>query len=276
MTLVQGIILGILQGLTEFLPVSSSGHLVLGQLLFGLQEAQLVFDVSVHMGTLLAVLVVYRTQIMSILASILAFLAGMAGKSALKMSPEQKLDLNMAAVIILGSIPTALIGLYLKKFEHTLFSSALIVGCMLLCTGILLFFSKRFYASDQTEKPVPIVKGILIGISQGIAVLPGMSRSGTTIACGMFLGLDRAKAATLSFLLSIPAIMGAQILSIKDMVENGMTIDAVIMWATLVSFLTGFIALKLLIKLVNAGRFHLFAPYCFVLGAMAIGFHFFQ
>lgn len=270
MELHQGIILGVLQGLTEFLPVSSSGHLVLGQAYFGMTQSQLVFDISVHLGTLLAVLVVYASDIAKILASTARFIFGFKGIQAAREAIAADEHLQLAGIIVIGSVPTAVIGFVLKEFEQFLFSSALLVGCMLLVTGSLLWVSRKYYSAPAGRTSLSVRQGIIIGISQGLAVIPGISRSGTTIATGMFLGLDRRKAATFSFLLSIPAIIGAQILSVKDMLEKGVLIEPVTLWATVVSFITGLIALKLLIKLVHAGRFHLFAPYCWLLGAITI------
>ncbi len=270
MELHQGIILGILQGLTEFLPVSSSGHLVLGQTYFGMTQSQLVFDISVHLGTLLAVFVVYASDIRRILASVAKLVFGFKGVQGARNQYAEDENLRLATIIVLGSIPTAFIGIILKQFEHFLFSSALLVGCTLMFTGSLLWASRRYYTSEKKPTALGVKQGLVIGISQGLAVIPGISRSGTTIAVGMFLGLSRQKAATFSFLLSIPAIIGAQIISVKDMLEKGLVIDSVTVWATLVSFLTGLIALKMLIRLVHAGRFHLFAPYCWLLGIITI------
>lgn len=270
MELYQGIILGILQGLTEFLPVSSSGHLVLGQAYFGMTESQLVFDISVHIGTLMAVLVVYRLEIINILRSVIHFCMDFKGFSQSKEQIQKDEHLQMALAIIAGSIPTAFIGLVLKRYEHVLFSSVLLVGFTLIITGTLLWMSKRFYTTATANTALTLKRALFIGTSQGLAVIPGISRSGTTIAAGMFMGLSRKKAATFSFLLSIPAIVGAELMSIKDIVENDLSIDPVTIWATLVSFITGLMALKILITLVNAGRFHYFAPYCWLLGVATI------
>ncbi len=274
MELYQGIILGILQGLTEFLPVSSSGHLVLGQNFFGMTESQLIFDISVHMGTLLAVLVVYAADILAMCSSVAKFIVKFISLKPFKEQFKNDEHLQMAGVIVIGSIPTAIIGLVLKKFEHLLFSSTLLVGCMLLLTGTILWISRKYHSNEQDKKPIGIKRSLVIGTAQGLAVMPGISRSGTTIATGMFLGLDRQKAATFSFLLSIPAIVGAQILGVKDMLENSISLDTVTIWATIVSFITGLIALKILIKIVHAGKFHFFAPYCWLLGILAIGLKF--
>ncbi|MBT3176894.1 MAG: undecaprenyl-diphosphate phosphatase [Desulfobacula sp.] len=270
MELYQGIILGIIQGLTEFLPVSSSGHLVLGQIFFGITQSQLAFDISVHMGTLLAVLVVYASNISAMLVSVFNFISkAILLKPVAHLFKEDK-NLKLAYLILLGSIPTALIGLFLKQFEHILFSSAVLVGTMLILTGTILWVSRNYYFTENKKKGLGIKQALIIGVGQGLAVTPGISRSGTTIALGMFLGLDRNNAAQFSFLLSIPAILGAQILSIKDMINNGLVIDPVTIYATIASFITGLIALKLLLSLVHSGRFHIFAPYCWLIGSLVL------
>lgn len=270
MELYQGVILGILQGLTEFLPVSSSGHLVLGQIFFGMSESQLVFDISVHVGTLMAVMVVYASDIMAIMKSVFRFLLNAVTLKPIVPMLKQDSTLQMGLYILAGTIPTAFIGLALKKFEHILFTSVPLVGVMLLATGTILWVSRRFYLVEDKQTGLEIKQAILIGITQGLAVIPGISRSGSTIAAGMVLGLDRHMAAKFSFLLSIPAILGAQILSVKHMMDNHLVIDSVTLYATLVSFITGFLALKLLLKLVHSGRFHLFAPYCWLMGALVL------
>jgi undecaprenyl-diphosphatase len=270
MELYQGIILGIIQGLTEFLPVSSSGHLVLGQIFFGITQSQLVFDISVHMGTLLAVLVVYASDVISMLASVIKFfIKAVLFKPVIKEFKKDK-NLQMAGLIVLGSIPTAIIGMALKQFEHVLFSSKMVVGLMLIFTGTILWISRKYYFAEHSKGGPGIKNAFLIGICQGIAVIPGISRSGSTIAAGMLLGLDRYQAAKFSFLLSIPAILGAQVLSVKDMINNSISIDPVTIYATIASFITGLAALKLLLTLVHSGKFHLFAPYCWFVGFLVV------
>lgn len=270
MELYQAIILGILQGLTEFLPVSSSGHLVLGQIFFGITESQLSFDISVHVGTLLAVLVVYFSDIMAILTSVFRYLAQLFSFKAANFLFKEDENLRMAAFIIIGSIPTAIIGLVIKQFEAVLFSSQVLVGVMLIITGTVLWMSRKHYVTDKKSSVFGMKQAIVIGVTQGLAVIPGVSRSGSTIAAGMFLGMNRHIAAKFSFLLSVPAIVGAQILGVKDMIEAGTSIEMATIWATLVSFIVGLIALKILLKLVHSGRFHLFAPYCWIIGALVL------
>jgi undecaprenyl-diphosphatase len=270
MDIFQGVFLGILQGLTEFLPVSSSGHLVLGQIFFGMTEAQLVFDISVHMGTLLAVFVVYASDIRAMLVSVSnGTLAAMTGKSVKTLFREDE-NLRMAVLIVIGSVPTALIGLLIKEYEQILFASQVLVGCMLILTGTILWASRRYYTREKENRAFGVRQGLFIGITQGLAVIPGISRSGSTIAAGMFMGLGRETAARFSFLLSIPAIVGAEILGLKDAAEAGLGVDPVIIYATIASFITGLFALKILLRLVHSGRFHLFAPYCWTVGALVL------
>lgn len=268
MEIYQTVILGILQGLTEFLPVSSSGHLVLGQLFFGITESSLAFNISVHMGTLVAVVLVYFADIKGMVVSVLAGIA-----KTIKGQPvavESDAYLKLALFIVAGSIPTAFIGMGLKKFEDVLFTSGTLVGAMLLVTGTILWISRGFYRTEKTGTPLDLKRSLIIGISQGLAVIPGISRAGTTIACGMFCGLDRQTAAKFSFLLSIPAILGAELISVLESLDQGVHFDAAVIYGTLAAFVSGLIALKLLIKLVHAGKFHLFAPYCWVLGVLVL------
>ncbi len=268
MEIYQAVILGVLQGLTEFLPVSSSGHLVLGQLFFGITESSLAFNISVHMGTLGAVVLVYFADIRGMVVSVLSSMGKMIKRQpvAIKSDAHLKLALFIAA----GSVPTALIGMGLKKFEAILFTSGLLVGAMLIVTGTILWISRGFYRSEKTGAFLDVKRSLIIGVSQGLAVIPGISRAGTTIACGMFCGLDRQTAAKFSFLLSIPAILGAQLISILESLKQGIQFDAAMVYGTLVAFVSGLMALKLLIKLVHAGKFHLFAPYCWALGVLVL------
>ncbi len=271
MEIYQGIILGIVQGLTEFLPVSSSGHLVLGQTLFGMTESQLIFDISVHVGTLLAVLVVYFKDILDILVSLTRFVVAVTTRQPVSEQIKKDPHLRLAGMIFIGSVPTAIIGLLLKKMEHILFTSTLLVGLMLIVTGTILWLSRKYYTADiKKEKIYGLKEASIMGVVQGCAVIPGISRSGSTIAAGMFMGMDRSTAAKFSFLLSIPAIVGAELLGVKEMIETGGHLDAATMIATLASFITGFFALKILIRLVHSGRFHLFAPYCWLIGSLVL------
>ncbi|HKL01064.1 MAG TPA: undecaprenyl-diphosphate phosphatase [Desulfotignum sp.] len=268
MEIYQAITLGIIQGLTEFLPVSSSGHLVLGQLFFGITEPVLAFDISVHMGTLGAVFVIYWRDIMAMVTAMSAWAGRIIQRKSAAAAPDT--NLKLAVLILAGSVPTAMMGMFLKQFEHILFTSSLLVGAMMLVTGTILWTSRKFYRTKNNSSGLDMKRSLVIGASQGLAVIPGISRAGTTIACGMFCGLDRHTAAKFSFLLSIPAIMGAQLVSVMGYREQGAGIDAAMIYGTLVAFVTGLVALKVLIRMVHAGKFHLFAPYCWLVGALVV------
>ena len=272
MNSIEAIILGIIQGLTEFLPVSSSGHLVLFQHLFGLKEAELFFDVCVHLGTLVAVVIVFRQEIIKILSALLQLVSLGGQKEKFLQRVDSDPDLKMALLIVIGSIPTAILGLLFAGIADRLFSSTLITGLMLMVTGLLLWLTRKTesHAASVSSGDLSTGKAFVIGIVQGLAIIPGISRSGSTISTGLLLGVDRETAARYSFLLSIPAIMGAGILSLKD----GLSQTNSVIWMSLLGAVTatlvGYGALKSLLHLVKKGRLHVFAPYCWLVGILAI------
>lgn len=277
MEIYQGIILGILQGLTEFLPVSSSGHLVLGQNFFGIKEPAFAFDISVHMGTFAATVVVFRKEILSILknlwglASKLLYLKASPGIGTGNRTGKNDPHIRLSLLIITGSIPTACIGFFLKQYEHVIFSSVPLVGTMLLVTGTFLWLTRNIDHSGAEVEGFRHKTAFLVGICQGLAVIPGISRSGATISAAVFAGIERKTAARFSFLLSLPAIFGAQLLSFKDSMDgSNAALGDVTIYGTVVSFITGYFALVLLLKIVNQGKFYMFAPYCWVLGVLAL------
>jgi len=269
--------LGVIQGLTEFLPVSSSGHLVLFQRLFGLKEPELLFDVCLHIGSLVAVIIFFRKDIWAIIVSVIRS-TGLVFSSGIKLQDLYKdPDFKMAVLIIAGSVPTALIGFFLQKVAERLFSSIILVGFMLIATGIVLFLTGvliRYKSKMETkEKDINgflLKDSLIIGIIQGMAIIPGISRSGTTIAIGLFLGLDKETAARYSFLLSIPAIFGAGLLTLKDLPAEGGNPIGVILTGTLVSCIVGYFALKFLVYIVKQGNLYLFAPYCWIVGLITL------
>jgi undecaprenyl-diphosphatase len=274
MTTLEAIILGILQGLTEFLPVSSSGHLVLFQHLFGLKEAELVFDVCVHLGTLVAVVIVFRQEIINIIAALLQLVSLGGQKEKFLQKVDSDPELKMAVFILIGSIPTAVLGLLFASIADRLFSSTLITGLMLMVTGLLLWLTRKAetHAAAASDGHLTTRKAFIIGIVQGLAIIPGISRSGSTISTGLLLGVDRETAARYSFLLSIPAIVGAALLSLKD----GFSQTDPVIWMSLIGAVTaaivGYGALKSLLHMVKKGRLYVFAPYCWLVGILAILF----
>ncbi len=274
MTTLEAIILGIIQGLTEFLPVSSSGHLVLFQKLFGLKQAELFFDVGVHLGTLVAVIIVFRREVKKIIAALVQLVSSAGLKETILQRVESDSQLKMALLIVIGSIPTAILGFLFAGIADRLFASGLITGLMLIVTGLLLWFTRRTRANfDQARSDrLTLKNAFIIGIVQGLAIIPGISRSGSTISVGMLLGIDREMAARYSFLLSIPAIIGAGLWSLKGgLYQTDLAIRATLLGA-FTAALVGYAALNSLLQIVKKGRLHIFAPYCWAVGAAAIIF----
>ena len=274
MTTLEAILLGIIQGLTEFLPVSSSGHLVLFQHLFGLKEAELFFDVCVHLGTLLAVIVVFHQEIKNIILALVRLLSSTTSKKTALHKIESDPDLKMALLIVIGSIPTAALGFLFRSIADRLFSSAFIAGLMLMLTGLLLWITR--WAATHVDRPgtdrLTPKNALIIGVVQGLAIIPGISRSGSTISIGLLLGINREMAARYSFLLSIPAIIGAGLLSLKGGFSQTDLAIQISMLGAGTAALVGYGALKSLLHVVKKGHLHLFAPYCWLVGILAIVF----
>ncbi|MDY6837468.1 MAG: undecaprenyl-diphosphate phosphatase [Thermodesulfobacteriota bacterium] len=264
----QAILLGIVQGLTEFLPVSSSGHLVLLQSLFGLQEPELFFDVSVHVGTLLAVCVVFFRDLRDMALAFFSRSTWSAGNIGRLQQWRQVPEIRLLTLIFIGSLPTAVLGLAFRPLAAILFSSIRVVGIMLLVTGFLLWFTRPMKKKGRTE--LTAWDAICVGMMQGLAILPGISRSGSTIAMGLFKGLDRETAARYSFLLSIPAIVGAMALELAQAKISGMPPLGPAAVGACVAGAVGYVALKTLIGLVKKGALHTFAYYCWPLGGIVI------
>jgi undecaprenyl-diphosphatase len=279
MSYLEALVLGLVQGLTEFLPISSSGHLVIGQHMFGLQHADLAFDVSVHVGTLGAVVIFFRRDIAAILTALRRYRPAWQPTTlgALLAPGSPDAEVRLAVLIILGSIPTALMGLVLKRYEETLFASPLIAGVMLLVTGCVLYLTRRpqisARAHPETMRPLSAIRlrdGLLVGIVQGLAVMPGISRSGTTIAAGLFAGIEPQAAARFSFLLSIPAVAGAALLVFIQALARGPIDTAACLTGGLTALIVGYAALVILVYLIDKGKLYVFAPYCWVAGIAAI------
>jgi undecaprenyl-diphosphatase len=274
MNYTEATILGIIQGLTEFVPVSSSGHLVLFQHLFGLKEAELFFDVCVHLGTLLAVIVVFHREIRNIIAALWRLISLAGQKETILQQIESDPDLKMALLIVIGSIPTAILGLAFHGIADQLFSSSFFTGLMLMVTGLLLWLTRRAKPGERGTdiEGFSRTKAFIIGMVQGLAIIPGISRSGSTISIGLLLGIERETAARYSFLLSIPAIVGAGALSFKDSLSQ----TDLAIWLSLLgaaaAALVGYGALKMLLSVVKKGRLYVFAPYCWLVGILAIVF----
>lgn len=264
MNIIQSIILGIVQGLTEFLPVSSSGHLVYAERLLNIHRGDLVFEVMVHLGTLVAVLIYFRKQLTWMLTSL-------PGLFTSNKTEEQKSGLAMIWWLILGTIPATIFGLAMKDYIELAFSSPRWTGGEFIVTGLVLIAT--IWAVERGRK-LHTGNVLIIGVAQAISIMPAISRSGSTIAAGMFCGIDKEKAAEFSFLLSIPAIGGAAILEIPAMLKLLPT--ASILWTyligTLISGIVGYFSIAFLLSIIKKGKFFYFGLYCILIGILGLLF----
>lgn len=266
----EAALLGLIQGLTEFLPVSSSGHLVLLQHLFGWTEPELFFDVSVHFGTLLAVCAVFAADLRKMAAAAVSLPSRLRSAGGIGPALRKDTELRMIALIAAGSVPTAAIGLMFHRIAERLFGSIFLVGVTLMVTGVLLWLTRYTAASGRSIRGFRFADAVVVGLVQGLAILPGISRSGSTIAVSLFLGIDRELAGRFSFLLSLPAICGAMLLSLKDAAGSGSVPPLWVLTGAAVAAGVGYAALRLLMHIVKRGTLHRFAPYCWALGAGAL------
>lgn len=264
--------MGLVQGLTEFLPVSSSGHLVALQQIFKIQEASMAFDVILHLGTLLAVFAFFWNDIVSMVREIFLWIGELIGVKKRKANPNDKGYRVMVLMIIVASIPTAIIGLFFNDLFERLFSSIHIVGYTLLITGIILWLSNKLVLGRKEAKDIKIADAITIGLFQGLAITPGISRSGSTIFAGMLRGFNPELATKFSFLASIPAILGAALLEGIKVLKAGqgfINIGPAII-GFVVAAISGYFAIKLLVDLINKRKLYYFSYYCWGAGLFII------
>jgi undecaprenyl-diphosphatase len=271
MTILQAIFLGIVQGFTEFLPVSSSGHLVIFQTLLGLKESMLFFDVMVHLGTLLAVFVFFRKDIIGLLAAVVG--RDVRGEDAWSGQPGE--GRRFVLWVIVATLPAVVVGLLFKDQIEEAFSSLRLVGFTLPVTGLMLLAADRARKGDRTAASLGWVGALAVGAAQAFAIIPAISRSGATICMAIFLGIERRESARFSFMLAIPAILGAAVLEFKDVLDKGIG-DAALPAAVgaVVAFVIGLVALKWLINTLNRGRLLGFSIYCIAVGIAAIAISF--
>jgi len=248
MTLIEAIILGTIQGLTEFLPISSSGHLVLAQHYLGISVPGNMFEIIVHIGTMFSVIVVFRQDLIKLIGTL-----------------KNRSTIIYILAIIIGTIPAAFIGLLFKDQIINVFDNVKLVSLALIITGIILILTRFIILKNRSFK---FSSGIIMGLAQALAIIPGISRSGFTIAAGLLTGMRRDEVAKFSFLLSIPAIAGAGILTYLDLGPGeSFTLNPAILFTGFISsFLVGLGALYWLLKWLESGKFHLFGLYCLGLG----------
>jgi undecaprenyl-diphosphatase len=263
MNFFQAAVLGIVQGVTEFLPISSSGHLVLMQNVLGFTEPDIFFDVCLHVGTLIAVCVFLRRDILEILRVFFMALKS-PGHQTLRSLYNEEPAFRLLALTAAGTVVTVVIVLLFQKHFENMFASVAMVGAALIITGAVLWCTRWSRKPDSGVRQVGMGKAAAIGVAQALAVTPGLSRSGLTIACGLYLGLERDLAVRLSFLLSIPAILGAVVLQFDVNAFSSNSWHIVV--GMFFSAISGFAALKILAILVKHGRLWVFAPYCWAVG----------
>lgn len=267
MTIFQAIILGIVQGLTEYLPVSSSAHLVIVPFLLGWkfpEEQVFVFDVLVQLGTLLAVIVYFWKDLITILSEFF--------KGIISRKPFATDGAKMGWLIILASIPGGLAGLTVKPLVEAAFNSPAMVGLFLLVTAGLMMAAERFSQKERGFTSITWLDALLIGLGQALAVFPGISRSGATISAGLFRGLKRADAAKFSFLMSIPIMLAAGLLSALDLrdISNLTSFLPAILAGTLAAAVVGYLSIKWLLSFLNKRPLSVFSIYCAILGALVL------
>ena len=273
MSVFMAILLGIVQGVTEFLPVSSSGHLSILQNLFKLQYSEadhLFFDVLLHVGTLIAVIVTYRKDISDMFRQTSDFITGRGdgGKDDFgRLSPSVRLLI----LIIIGTVPLLFVVPFHSRLE-VLYGKLWFIGLALLVTGGLLYAADRLIVGRKSEKTSRVADAFVVGLAQAIAVIPGLSRSGTTIAVGLSRGYKRSFAVRFSFLLSLPAVLGSLLVTFFDAVRAGINwkLIPVYLIGMAVAAVTGYFAIRLVKKLVDSNKFGKFAYYCWAIGAVAL------
>lgn len=267
--ILSAIVLGAVQGISEFLPISSSGHLVLVPALLGI-ETGLAFDTILHIGTLVAIFTFFWKDIINMIKGfILSIIDLTEGVDIFKRELHRVPEKRFAWLIIVGTIPTGIMGILLKDAIETIFRGTLFVGIFLLVTAAVLYYSERHSSGQITQKDMSFKQALIVGICQGLAVFPGISRSGSTIASGLCLGLNREYAARYSFLLSIPAVIGAGLIQIKDIA----TLDAsvsVLLAGFISSVIFGYLSIKLLMKMIKGWSLDIFAYYCTIIGIITI------
>ena len=268
MTYFMSILMGIIQGVAEFLPISSSGHLALFQTFFGMEnmeEKYMFFTVLLHFGTLISVCMVYWRDIVDMIREFFLGIAALAGRKDTGVAPPPAR--RMVMLIIIATVPLFVM-VFLRDAVNQLFSNSIMVSCALLATGFILFFSDRMARGHKTAKNATVADALIVGCGQALAVIPGLSRSGTTISVGMMRGFDRAFAVRFSFLMSLPAVLGANVLEIKDALASNFPIEELPMYlvGVAVSAVVGYFAIRLVKSLSDKGKFGKFAYYCWAVG----------
>ena len=271
MGIIEALILGIVQGLTEFLPISSSAHLVFVPEILGVKSS-VAFDVFLHLGTLIAVFWYFWSDILEMIKAFLSSLAQLRSKELFLQGLRDDPFKRLAWLIVVGTIPTALMGYLFKDFFEGLFESVQYVAIFLIITGFILWAGEKWAKGHKDVGEITFKNAIAVGIAQGCAIAPGISRSGATIVTGLFCGFERELSARFAFLLAIPAIIGAVLVKIKDMFAEGFYGTDLLVFAvgTVAAVISGYFAIKWMLKILREKSLMMFAYYCWIVGAIAL------
>ena len=252
MTVWEALVLGIVQGATEFLPVSSSGHLVIGQAVLGIEVEGVLFEVAVHVATLVSILWVYRERVLGLTGGVLA---------------RERDAMTYAGLILVASVPAGLLGVFAKDPVEALFDDPVVPGVALLVTGTFLWSSRWALTRAVLERP-GWVAAFLIGLAQAFALVPGISRSGATVVAALWLGMQAREAAAFSFLMAVPAVGGAALLQLLDLSGASGLSSVALGLGGAAAAVTGVLAIRTFVAMLGKNAFHLFAPYCWVVGGV--------
>jgi len=287
MSYLMSIFLGLVQGVTEFLPISSSGHLSILQNIFGMDavgESSMFFDVLLHFGTLAAVIAVYRRDVVDMIHEFVGFFRDLRHKDPEKYEEvvdesairQPRSARRLLFLIIIGTLPLVFV-LPIKDYVERLYSNTFFIGFALIITGILLYISDKIVVGKKNEKSATVKSVVITGFAQALAVIPGLSRSGTTITVGLLCGFDRKFSLKFSFLLSIPAVLGANLVSLADAIKEGIdwALVPVYLVGMLAAAVAGYGAIRLLKLIMDRGRLGGFAYYCWAVGLITIVLSFF-
>ena len=276
MNYLMSILMGFIQGVAEFLPISSSGHLTLFQAFFGMEnmeETHMFFTVLFHFGTLISVCIVYWRDIIDMIREFFLGIRALAVRDESVGKPPAAR--RMVMLIVAATLPLFVM-VFFKNALEQVFSNPILVSCMLLLTGFILFFSDRLARGHKTAKNATVTDALLVGCAQAVAIIPGISRSGATISAGMLRGFDRNFAVRFSFLMSLPAVVGATLLELKDaatapdFAEQVVPLLPVYLVGVVVSAVVGYFAIRLVKSLADKGKFGSFAYYCWAVGAVSL------
>lgn len=278
MDIIQASILGLIQGLTEFIPVSSSGHLVLIRILFGWEDTGVAFDTILHLGTLLAVFICFWSTWKSLLFTIWNLLSGLWHKQNLQKIKKE--DKGLLLALLIGTLPAAVMGFFMRDLVDGFFRDVFWVAFFLICTGVLFIIIERLDIARVPKKNNEILKvtslsskqAFFIGLMQAVAILPGVSRSGMTIAGGMFVGFNREKAARFAFLLSAPIILAAGLVGLFEISSTGFA--GIGLWSVIIGFVvaavSGYLAIKMMLQFLKSKKLYIFSIYLFIVGILIL------